>query len=352
MTAYSFLSLSLLLFFFVISLLVAVGASAWFTRRLETISDLFDLSPGLLSLLGALGANVPNYVASLVAAASGQLIVGLGIIVGSNIYNIAIILGISTFASKARRGITLTRKAAEDVRVVGIYTLVIVGTTWLAVAFLSQSGGVASHGPSSVLTPFLVITNLLSLGFFCALAFHALHRVPHEPLSADTPISLIDEADPLSLEKRRQTVIRSIGEVVLALVIALSGVIVMVQTGEAFAKGIHLPQAILGLVILAVATSLPNTVVAFTLARTDRASACVEEVLSSNSINAALGIALPLLFWQSVKPDLLLVFLDAPLMVALTLTALISALRQRVSHLTGFLLVLVYVCWVVMHAFT
>ena len=104
--------------------------------------------------------------------------------------------------------------------------------------------------------------------------------------------------------------------------------------------------------ILAVATSLPNTVVAFTLARTDRASACVEEVLSSNSINAALGIALPLLLWQSVKPDLLLVFLDAPLMVVLTLTALISALRQRVSHLTGFLLVLVYVCWVVMHAFT
>src|SRR5437763_4895018 len=101
----SLLSLSLLILFFVISLLVAVGASAWFTRRLEIISDLFDLSPGLLSLLGALGANVPNYVASLVAAVSGQLVVGLGIIVGSNIYNIAIILGISTFAAKAPRGI-------------------------------------------------------------------------------------------------------------------------------------------------------------------------------------------------------------------------------------------------------
>jgi len=92
LTASSLLSLSLLLLCFVVSLLVAVGASAWFTRRLETISDLFDLSPGLLSLLGALGANIPNYVASFVAAASGQLVVGLGIIIGSNIYNIAIIL--------------------------------------------------------------------------------------------------------------------------------------------------------------------------------------------------------------------------------------------------------------------
>ncbi len=56
--------------------------------------------------------------------------------------------------------------------------------------------------------------------------------------------------------------------------------IVMVQTGQAFAADIHLSQAILGLVVLAVATSLPNTVVAFTLARSVRASACVEEVLS------------------------------------------------------------------------
>ncbi len=87
------------------------------------------------------------------------------------------------------------------------------------------------------------------------------------------------------------------------------------------------------------------------LARTDRVSACVEEVLSSNSINAALGIALPLLLWQNVKPYPLLVFLDAPVMVALTLITLISALRQHVSHLTGFLLVLVYVSWVVVHAF-
>lgn len=351
MTSYSFLSLSLLILLFVMSLLVAVGASAWFTRRLETISDLFDLSPGLLSLLGALGANVPNYVASLVAAASGQLVVGLGIIVGSNIYNIAIILGISTFASKAGHGITLTRKAAQDVRVVAIYTLMIVGTTWLAVALLSQSARATSHAPLSVLTILLIITNLLSLGFFCALAFHALRRVPHESPSIDTLTSLIDEVKPLPLGKRWRVAVRPMGEVVLALALALGGVIGMLQTGQAFALDVHLPPAILGLVILAVATSLPNTVVAFTLARTGRASACVEEVLSSNSINAALGIALPLLLWQNVRPDPLLVFLDAPLMVALTLTALISALRQRVSRLSGFLCVLVYVSWVAVHAF-
>lgn len=347
----SFLSLSLLVLVFVISLLLAVGASAWFTRRLETISDLFDLSAGLLSLLGALGANIPNYVASFVAAASGQFVVGLGIILGSNIFNTAIILGISTFAAKARYGIALTRTAAKDVRVVAVSTLAIMLTTLLAVGLLAWRAGSATYPLSIAVSVGLLATNLLSLGLFCVLAFHALQRVPHGHPARGTLTALIDEADPLPSGKRRMAATRSVGEAVLALVLALGGVIVMVQTGQAFAAEVHLSPTILGLVVLAVATSLPNTVVAFTLARTDRASACVEEVLSSNSINATLGIALPLLLWQPTHPDPGLLFPDALLMVALTLTALIGALRQRVSRLTGFLLVLVYVSWVVVHAF-
>lgn len=349
-SAPSLFSLSLLLLVFVVSLLIAVGASAWFTRRLETISDLFDLSPGLLSLLGALGANIPNYVASFVAAASGQLVVGLGIIIGSNIYNIAIILGISTFATKAPRGITLTRNAAQDVRVVAMYTLALMLTSWLAVALLSQSSGATSPAPSRVLTTLLILTNLLSLGLFCMLAFHALKGLPHRHPATETPTALLDEADPLPPGKRRMAAIRSVGEAVLALMLALGGVIVMVQAGQTFAADVHVPPVILGLLLLAVATSLPNTVVALTLARTERASACIEEVLSSNSINAALGMALPLLLWRSIQHDPLLVVLDAPLMVALTLVAHISASRQRVSRLLGLLLVLVYITWVVVHA--
>ena len=63
--------LYVLIAIFLISLVISIGASAVFTRRLEVIGDRFHFSPGLLSLLGALGANIPNYVASLAAAASG-----------------------------------------------------------------------------------------------------------------------------------------------------------------------------------------------------------------------------------------------------------------------------------------
>lgn len=97
----------LLIAIFILSLVIALGAAAWFTRCLEVLSDALRFSPGLLSLLGALGA------------ISGQV----GVIIGSNIYNVAIIPGLSTFAVPARRGITLARTEARDASLVGMVAL-------------------------------------------------------------------------------------------------------------------------------------------------------------------------------------------------------------------------------------
>src|SRR3989442_1082434 len=86
---------------FLVSLLVVIAAATWFTGRLESICDRLDLSAGILSMLKALKTNIPNYVASIVAITSSQLGIGLDIIIGSNIYNITIILNISTLVTSS-----------------------------------------------------------------------------------------------------------------------------------------------------------------------------------------------------------------------------------------------------------
>jgi cation:H+ antiporter len=334
------LPLAVLILVFMMSLLVTLGASALFTRTLEAISDMFDLSTGLLSLLGALGANIPNYTASIVAIAGAQFAVGLGIIIGSNIYNIAIILAISTFATPSRQGITLTLKEAQDARLVGVYTLAIMLTVLLGVWLLSLlPPGTQGHAA-------LLVTNILALSIFAALSHHALHRVTHIDETA-TYTAII--GNPSQGNSSLLAGMRTIAGTILALGIALAGVIVMVQSGQEIATAVHMPPAILGLLVLAVATSLPNTVVAFTLARTHRATACVEEVLSSNSINATLGIALPLLIWHDALHDRLLVLLDTPLMVAVTLVALLCVMRRRVGHPVALALLVMYAVWVGVH---
>src|SRR5947209_13107830 len=157
------LPLPALLLTFALSLLITLRAATWFTSTLEAISDMFDLSASLLSLLGALGANIPNYVASIVAIAGAQFGLGLGIIVGSNIYNIAIILAISTFATPSRQGITLTLKEARDARLVAICTLAIMLTTLAGVCLLSLLPSHIADPTALFVTIVLIVTNILAL---------------------------------------------------------------------------------------------------------------------------------------------------------------------------------------------
>jgi cation:H+ antiporter len=319
-----------------------MAAAAWFTRRLEAICDRLDLSAGVLSILGALGANIPNYVASIDAIASGKTEVGLGIIIGSNIYNIAIILGLATFVTSTPKELRFSLVETRQVKSVGGYALAVMLATLLVVWLLPQKMFWPTFSASPLAIWLLYAGMLAELGIFAAFVWHIVHRphpAPTEPHQKEASST------------QRLPLRRLISEAVLALAVALGGVIVMVQTGQDLTSAMHMAPALAGLLVLAVATSLPNTVVAISLVRTGRAAACAEEIFSSNSVNAALGIALPLLFWRQSLRDPLLLIWDLPLMILLTLWALACSRRGKVSRYVGLGLLLSYVLWVGIHLF-
>jgi cation:H+ antiporter len=327
---------------FLFSLLIVMGAAAWFTRRLEALCDRLDLTAGMLSILGALGANIPNYVSSIVVIASGQQDVGLGIIIGSNIYNLAIILGISAVAAPGSHGIRLQYKEKRDVSIIACYALAITFATLLAIWLLPGTPLFTGIQASLLTLLPLIIAVILTLGIFSAYTLHIVRR-PH-PSHA---VAIVEQET--TLKAAPVSLICLIGEVLLALAIALGGVVVMVQSGEVLTADLHMPAVLAGLLVLAVATSLPNTVVAVSLVRTGRTAACVEEIFSSNSVNAALGIALPLLLWRDLMQDHLLLLLDGPFIVMLTLGAIVCIRAGRVNRFAGMLLLLSYAAWVGIH---
>ena len=338
----SLLPIALLLF--LISLIIVTMASAWFTRRLEALYEIFGLSIGLLSLLSAIGANIPNYAASIFAIIGGHVDEGIGIIVGSSIYNIAIILGLCTLASRETSGITLNAQESQDARGIGWYSLTIMLSILAVIALLPSTSvitGIRQVSPAHFLVP---ITNVVVLLIFSGLLVHILRR-SHPALAS--PLSTHSHAH-LSRSPSVRT-FRLSGEVILALALALIGVVVMVQSGQTVSTDLHLPQAFTGLVVLAVATALPNTVVAISLTRTGEAAASIEEIFSSNSINSVLGIAFPLLFLQGILHIRSILFLDMPLAILLTLGMLASVFRRRISRILGIVLLFIYAAWVMMH---
>ncbi len=333
-----FSSLPVTLGIFLVSLLIVIATSARFTRKLEELCEALHLSIGVLSLLSALGANVPNYVSSAIAILSGHIDVGIGIIVGSNIYNIAIILGLCALLNPERSGITLNVQEKRDVGVIAWYTLAIIFLAFVVVCWLPGGPLITFLHHSSNFHVLVLLSSILGLGVFGALLLHILRRTHggegitlhhHEP-ERKAPLSILLLSS----------------EVIFTLVVALGGVLVMVQSGQTLTTDLHMPPILAGLLVLAVATSLPNTVVAISLVRTGETAACIEEVYSSGSINAALGIVIPLVFLQGMLGDRFLLLLDAPLTLTLFSVVLFSVLRGRISRGLGVFLLGVYVAWI------
>src|SRR5258707_2148023 len=127
------------LLLFLISLVIVMVASAWFTRRLEALCELFGLSIGILSLLSAIGANIPNYAASTLAIISGHIDVGIGIIVGSSIYNIAITLSLCTLTLRETSCIALNIQESQDARGIASYALAIMLSILVVIALLPSA---------------------------------------------------------------------------------------------------------------------------------------------------------------------------------------------------------------------
>jgi cation:H+ antiporter len=123
----------------------------------------------------------------------------------------------------------------------------------------------------------------------------------------------------------------------------------MVDTSLVLADEIGLSHLVVGLLILAVVTSLPNASTAFRLARQGRADATVSETLNSNNINLVGGILVPAAILglgtvsSGVPADLVWLLV----LTAATLGAL--ATRSGIGRLAGVALVCGYVAFVVAH---
>lgn len=81
------------------SMAVMFWASVRLTTALEDIGARLRFSEGLLGIVTALGADAPEVSAAFVALLSNHLEVGLGVVPGSDIFNLAGLLGLSALVA-------------------------------------------------------------------------------------------------------------------------------------------------------------------------------------------------------------------------------------------------------------
>lgn len=261
---------------FCVSLAVTLGAARLFAGRLDRIGVRFGFPEALIGLLTALAADGPEISSALIALFKGAHDVGVGVLVGSNGFNLAAMIGLSTLITGRVR---LARATLLLEGAVGLVVTLVAAT--LLLGWLSPAG--ATVLTAFTLIPYLAVViagSRLSGRHFTRLA-QALHEhaaTDREPDTSTNPTHHL-----LAL-------------IVLDVALIVAGSFGMVEAALSLGAHWHISDAVLGVVILGPLTSIPNAMTAVRLGVAGRGAALVGETFNSNTINLGFGVIVPSLF--------------------------------------------------------
>jgi cation:H+ antiporter len=309
---------------FVASIALMLIASAVFARRLDHVGLRLGLPEALLGLLTALAADSPEISSAISALVQHEHAVAVGVVVGSNAFNLAAMLGLSAVVAGHVRA---RHETLELEALVGLWLLAVM----LAVAaggLGATAGGVLV---GAVVVPYVL---LLSIGPRLAGRSRFLRRSfgeGHRPAG--------------SLDSRREAA-RLAGVLLLALCLIVAGSVGAVRAATDLAHAWSVPEALVGVVVLAVLTSLPNAWTGVRFGLQGRGSALMSETLNSNSINIVAGLAVPAALGSLTAFSGLAVF-DLAWLIGMTVAALVLfGKRGGAGRGAGAFLIVLYAVFV------
>ncbi len=258
---------------------ISLGSSSVLIVRIERLGSKFGVTEAVLGLAAALAADAPEITSAITALLRGQHDVGVGVVLGANVFQLAALLGLGAYVA---RGIRLNRRVVlfEGVAAVWLAALA------FGVVARGAPAGVALVLAVAVFVPYIVIS---------AMSPTARQRLPlPRRFRSDVAEVLIEEEDALTeaigpLENRRSDAPLALASLVA--VIAASASMEGVATDLAGRWGIS--DVVLGGIVLAIVTSLPNVVAAVHLARRGRGAATLSEAMNSGRINTLAGLLIP-----------------------------------------------------------
>jgi cation:H+ antiporter len=261
------------LLLFLAALVLTVAASVVLARGLDRIGQRLGFSEALLGMVTALGADAPEIASAVAAVIAGHEATGVGVVVGSNVFNLAALLGVSALiAGRVRihgHGLVLNGGVAIVVAIIGAL-----------VALDLLPGGIGLSLAVVVLAPYVVVS--------------ALHERARSRLPAPLREAVAEEQEDARRDEFSPPATRlDAVAVVAALAAVVGGAYGMVAAAQSLGDRFDVSDFVLGALVLAALTSIPNLIAAVRLARQGRGAACVSEALNSNNANILVGLCVP-----------------------------------------------------------
>jgi len=285
----------------------------------------------------AAGTSLPELVVSVNASLKGNPALSLGNVVGSNIMNVALILGIASLIQPIACERQMVRRETPIM-------IAISGLVW----YMASTGNVISPKEGLILIGLFIAYTIMS--YIIGRSENAIAEEIKE--KADAVVTAAEESE------AKPTTLNNIIYVFGGLVGLVIGAELLVRGAVTIAQSFGISDEIIGLTLIAIGTSLPELATSVVAARKGQSDISVGNVVGSNIFNL-LGIvgcaaALPLVIPGSTPANYLIVSpnmlgIHIPLMFVVGLGVLpIMRTGMKIVRLEGAFLLACYIAYTVM----
>lgn len=272
-------------------------------------------------LIVGFGTSAPEMVVSAIAALEGNPALALGNALGSNIVNIALILGVTALVAP-----------------IAVHSKIVKKELPLLLFIVFASGYLLLDNQLTLLEGIVLL-----LAFFGLIAWSIVSAIKGKGDVLESEIENELQEHPMSLKA-------GIVWLIIGLVLLIGSSRLLVWGAVGIATEFGVSDLIIGLTIVALGTSLPELAASVIAARKGEHDIAIGNVVGSNMFNilAVIGIATVISPMNQIAPEVL--NRDWIVMVALTIALFVMAYGFRgkegqISRVEGFVLVLCYVAY-------
>lgn len=299
---------------FVIGFAMLVKGADWFVDGASGIASKFGIPQLVIGLtIVAMGTSAPEAAVSITAAMKGNADITIGNIVGSNILNILIILGISSV-------ITTIAVAKSTIK----YEIPIMIAITFLLLFVGMDGNVT------------FIEGVILLVAFAAYLAYVFRMAK-------------DNKEEEPEETKELTVIKALALTVIGLVLIVWGSDISVEAAKALARIFGLSERFIGLTIVALGTSLPELFTSVLAARKGNADIAIGNIVGSNIFNILFVVGVsalitPIPFQAAFRIDTLVAVAAAVILLLCSLKDKCLKRWHGVIMLSSYAIYFIYLC--------
>lgn len=303
----------------IIGFILLIKGADWLVDGASSVASNFKVSKLLIGLtIVAFGTGAPELAVSFSSLINGSTDILVGNVIGSNIINVLLLIGIAAVIRPI--------KVQKDTVSKELPLLLLIST---ALIILLLDVNLAE----AVINTFSRADAIICLLFFCIFLYYLFS------------LARKNKKEAKKVEKPKYKIGKSFLFVILGLVGVVGGSQLVVNSASIIATTIGISERIISLTIIALGTSLPELVTTVMAAKKGESDLLVGNIVGSNIFNICIVLALPVAFAGGITPNNFEVIDLTMLVISSVLLCFLARRDHKITRTDGFLMLSIFLLY-------